>query len=237
MDAGQEQFAVTGERATTDAPEKGELAVEQGTMDAPGKEELAGTKDQVAVVVDEQPLCRICRAVTVTKAVINLGCACPLNSGGAHQHCAEIRFLRRGNRRCEICGEIARNVHLPGLPEERPENNQNTAVPLNVQHHQQQQIQRHAISCYGCFVPASDFDLPLCDCASRRVQTHLVLLFVAFIFINLFYAILNPWVGIPHRVYVVVVCFGISITLLTMLVMGIVICHRRYSSKQISPEA
>ncbi|KAK9683430.1 hypothetical protein RND81_10G140700 [Saponaria officinalis] len=41
---------------------------------------------------------------------IELGCCCKGDLAVAHKHCAEAWFKIRGNRTCEICGSIARNV-------------------------------------------------------------------------------------------------------------------------------
>ncbi|KAK7412464.1 hypothetical protein VNO78_03928 [Psophocarpus tetragonolobus] len=70
-------------------------------------------------------ICRICHltslqpsdettvgtASSATSAdLIHLGCACKDELGIAHVHCAEAWFKLKGNRLCEICGEIAKNV-------------------------------------------------------------------------------------------------------------------------------
>ncbi|CAM6088633.1 unnamed protein product [Calypogeia fissa] len=47
--------------------------------------------------VKEQPVCGICPAVTSTRAVINLECACEINACGTHE-CAAIRFLQNESR-------------------------------------------------------------------------------------------------------------------------------------------
>ncbi|KAG4201846.1 hypothetical protein ERO13_A05G303200v2 [Gossypium hirsutum] len=41
---------------------------------------------------------------------IELGCSCKDDLAAAHKHCAEAWFKIQGNRTCEICGSIARNV-------------------------------------------------------------------------------------------------------------------------------
>ncbi|CAM6106375.1 unnamed protein product [Calypogeia fissa] len=59
-----------------------------------------------------EPLCRVCHMSTVKADVITLGCACKDDLGRAHRGCAETWFQVRGNRQCEICGQIAQNVQL-----------------------------------------------------------------------------------------------------------------------------
>ncbi|KZV51697.1 hypothetical protein F511_29523 [Dorcoceras hygrometricum] len=59
--------------------------------------------------------CRICHlsldAVHQDSGVpIELGCSCKDDLAAAHKHCAEAWFKIRGNKTCEICGSIARNV-------------------------------------------------------------------------------------------------------------------------------
>ncbi|KAH1226583.1 hypothetical protein GmHk_11G033207 [Glycine max] len=41
---------------------------------------------------------------------IELGCSCKEDLAAAHKHCAEAWFKVKGNKVCEICGSIARNV-------------------------------------------------------------------------------------------------------------------------------
>ncbi|KAD5962059.1 hypothetical protein R6Q59_014411 [Mikania micrantha] len=41
---------------------------------------------------------------------IELGCCCKDDLAAAHKHCAEAWFKIKGNKICEICGSIARNV-------------------------------------------------------------------------------------------------------------------------------
>ncbi|RAL49708.1 unnamed protein product [Cuscuta campestris] len=46
--------------------------------------------------------------------LIELGCGCKGDLRFSHLRCAEAWFLLRGNRFCEICGEIAKNVTRVG---------------------------------------------------------------------------------------------------------------------------
>ncbi|KAM7500565.1 hypothetical protein LguiA_024979 [Lonicera macranthoides] len=73
-------------------------------------------------VIDEkdsigEKVCRICHLspdqsneTTKEKDLIQLGCGCKGELGIVHSHCAEAWFKLRGNRLCEICGEIAKNI-------------------------------------------------------------------------------------------------------------------------------
>nr|CAD1817681.1 unnamed protein product [Ananas comosus var. bracteatus] len=59
--------------------------------------------------------CRICHlglesASPESGLAIELGCSCKDDLGAAHRQCAETWFKIRGNKTCEICGTIARNV-------------------------------------------------------------------------------------------------------------------------------
>ncbi|KAK9283456.1 hypothetical protein L1049_011700 [Liquidambar formosana] len=59
--------------------------------------------------------CRICHlsldASNPESGVpIELGCSCREDLAAAHKQCAEAWFKIKGNRTCEICGSLARNV-------------------------------------------------------------------------------------------------------------------------------
>ncbi|CAI9091622.1 OLC1v1026695C1 [Oldenlandia corymbosa var. corymbosa] len=59
--------------------------------------------------------CRICHlsldvANQESNVPIELGCSCKDDLAAAHKHCAEAWFKIKGNKTCEICGSIARNV-------------------------------------------------------------------------------------------------------------------------------
>ncbi|XP_014523955.1 uncharacterized protein LOC106780209 [Vigna radiata var. radiata] len=60
--------------------------------------------------------CRICHMGLVSDshesgAPIELGCSCKDDLAAAHKHCAEAWFKIKGNRTCEICHSVARNVY------------------------------------------------------------------------------------------------------------------------------
>ncbi|XP_039009086.1 uncharacterized protein LOC120137401 [Hibiscus syriacus] len=73
---------------------------------------------------DGERVCRICHlnseqllestdSASTAEAVtdlIQLGCGCKDELGGAHSHCAEAWFKLKGNRICEICGQTAENI-------------------------------------------------------------------------------------------------------------------------------
>ncbi|XP_042387275.1 uncharacterized protein LOC121979359 [Zingiber officinale] len=58
--------------------------------------------------------CRICQLSLSSggegSELILLGCGCKGELGVAHRHCAEAWFSVKGNRCCEICGAIAKNI-------------------------------------------------------------------------------------------------------------------------------
>lgn len=62
--------------------------------------------------------CRICRICHLglesnsheSGVPIQLGCSCKDDLAAAHKQCAEAWFKIRGNKTCEICNSIARNV-------------------------------------------------------------------------------------------------------------------------------
>ncbi|OWM81765.1 uncharacterized protein LOC116193200 [Punica granatum] len=59
--------------------------------------------------------CRICHLGLESNshesgAPIELGCSCKDDLGAAHKNCAETWFKIKGNKTCEICHSIARNV-------------------------------------------------------------------------------------------------------------------------------
>ncbi|XP_050244368.1 uncharacterized protein LOC126692711 [Quercus robur] len=59
--------------------------------------------------------CRICHLGLESNShesgiPIELGCSCKDDLGAAHKNCAEAWFKIRGNKTCEICNSVARNV-------------------------------------------------------------------------------------------------------------------------------
>ncbi|XVE69331.1 hypothetical protein DITRI_Ditri09bG0144100 [Diplodiscus trichospermus] len=62
---------------------------------------------------------------------IELGCSCKDDLAAAHKQCAEAWFKIKGNRTCEICGSIARNVAAANeteMTEQWSEANESTAT-------------------------------------------------------------------------------------------------------------
>lgn len=63
---------------------------------------------------DAETVCRVCHLSSDGRSssgdLIIIGCGCKEDLSIAHRQCAETWFKIRGNRICEICGEIARNV-------------------------------------------------------------------------------------------------------------------------------
>ncbi|KAK4432322.1 hypothetical protein Salat_0994300 [Sesamum alatum] len=62
--------------------------------------------------------CRICHLSLLSSSpgsgvAIELGCSCKDDLAAAHKHCAETWFKIKGNKTCEICNSVARNVVGP----------------------------------------------------------------------------------------------------------------------------
>ncbi|PHT63613.1 hypothetical protein T459_32548 [Capsicum annuum] len=62
-----------------------------------------------------QRVCRICHLSTYDAEkcsvdLIELGCGCKGELGFVHSRCSEAWFKLKGNRVCEICGEVAQSV-------------------------------------------------------------------------------------------------------------------------------
>ncbi|KAJ7950224.1 RING/FYVE/PHD zinc finger superfamily protein [Quillaja saponaria] len=73
--------------------------------------------------------CRICHMGLESDSresglPIELGCSCKDDLAAAHKHCAEAWFKIKGNRTCEICHSVARNVY--GANEESTEHSNET---------------------------------------------------------------------------------------------------------------
>ncbi|KAK1365463.1 RING-CH-type domain-containing protein [Heracleum sosnowskyi] len=76
---------------------------------------------QVKVHLDKvERDCRICQLSLDMDATdqengipIELGCSCKDDLAAAHKHCAEAWFKIKGNKICEICNAVARNVVGP----------------------------------------------------------------------------------------------------------------------------
>ncbi|KZV43154.1 hypothetical protein F511_07969 [Dorcoceras hygrometricum] len=59
-------------------------------------------------------VCRICHLGAESSSegseLLELGCDCRGELGWSHRHCADAWFWHKGDRRCEICGTMAKNV-------------------------------------------------------------------------------------------------------------------------------
>ncbi|KAL8460691.1 hypothetical protein ACS0TY_031492 [Phlomoides rotata] len=106
------------------------MAQEQrgGSDDSRNSEDLAGPNkaaeverelDTCSIDVDysgeDGRICRICHLSAEESGkkgvdLMEVGCGCKGELGVAHLPCAEAWFRVKGNRLCEICGEIARNI-------------------------------------------------------------------------------------------------------------------------------
>ncbi|XP_047262786.1 uncharacterized protein LOC107859257 isoform X2 [Capsicum annuum] len=67
------------------------------------------------LIVEFEKVCRICHLDTFECGkklvdLIEIGCGCKGELGFVHSHCAETWFRLKGNRYCEICRKIAKNV-------------------------------------------------------------------------------------------------------------------------------
>lgn len=75
-----------------------------------------GTAPEIKVhLANVERDCRICHlSMDMTNHAsgtpIELGCSCKDDLAAAHKQCAEAWFKIKGNKTCEICGSIARNV-------------------------------------------------------------------------------------------------------------------------------
>ncbi|KAK4342811.1 hypothetical protein RND71_038627 [Anisodus tanguticus] len=78
--------------------------------------------------------CRICHLSLVSSGTpesgvtIELGCSCKDDLAAAHRHCAEAWFKIKGNKTCEICNSIARNVVGPNDVESGQQTNESNAM-------------------------------------------------------------------------------------------------------------
>ncbi|XP_050209070.1 uncharacterized protein LOC126659778 [Mercurialis annua] len=81
---------------------------------------VSGDEIKMHALKDEKD-CRICHmSLDVANQEsganglpIELGCCCKDDLAVAHKHCAEAWFKIKGNKTCEICGSVARNVTGP----------------------------------------------------------------------------------------------------------------------------
>ncbi|XP_078427931.1 uncharacterized protein LOC144700298 [Wolffia australiana] len=77
--------------------------------------ERGGIGDFEAKIAKSDKDCRICHlslvgGVQECGIAIELGCSCKDDLAAAHRQCAETWFKIKGNRICEVCGAVAKNV-------------------------------------------------------------------------------------------------------------------------------
>ncbi|XP_023538705.1 uncharacterized protein LOC111799566 [Cucurbita pepo subsp. pepo] len=73
--------------------------------------------------------CRICHLGLESNSQesgipIELGCSCKDDLAAAHKHCAETWFKIKGNKTCEICHSVARNILGPNEVESTEQSNE-----------------------------------------------------------------------------------------------------------------
>ncbi|KAL3536465.1 hypothetical protein ACH5RR_004926 [Cinchona calisaya] len=83
--------------------------------------------------------CRICHlslessnSGSASGIPIELGCSCKDDLAAAHKHCAETWFKIKGNKICEICNSIARNVVGANDIESGQQSNDTNSMATNV---------------------------------------------------------------------------------------------------------
>ncbi|XAR68877.1 hypothetical protein NMG60_11000281 [Bertholletia excelsa] len=80
--------------------------------------------------------CRICHLSLESSnpesgIAIELGCSCKDDLAAAHKNCAEAWFKIKGNKTCEICNSVARNVLGPNGIEPLQQTNENNVTSGN----------------------------------------------------------------------------------------------------------
>ncbi|CAN1853449.1 hypothetical protein LINPERHAP1_LOCUS41025 [Linum perenne] len=76
---------------------------------------LSEEENKAAVAEAVEKDCRICQLGLESNSgesgiPIELGCSCKDDLAAAHKHCAETWFKIKGNKTCEICNSVAKNV-------------------------------------------------------------------------------------------------------------------------------
>ncbi|CAN1173869.1 hypothetical protein LINPERHAP2_LOCUS30935 [Linum perenne] len=90
-----------------------ELDLELGVV---VQNEISDDDEEVHLSKVETRDCRICHLSLDEESgglPIELGCSCKDDLAASHRHCAEAWFKIKGNKTCEICGSVARNVAGP----------------------------------------------------------------------------------------------------------------------------
>lgn len=97
-------------------------SVEVGVVD--------GELSEIKVHLDKvERDCRICQLSSESSnpesgIVIDLGCSCKNDLAAAHKSCAEQWFKIKGNKTCEICNSVARNVFSGNEAESTEQSNE-----------------------------------------------------------------------------------------------------------------
>ncbi|KAK6120304.1 hypothetical protein DH2020_045995 [Rehmannia glutinosa] len=95
--------------------------------------ESGGLGEKKACLGNLEKDCRICHLSLVSSSpgsgvAIELGCSCKDDLAAAHKHCAETWFKIKGNKTCEICNSVARNVVGPNDIEPVQQSSESSAV-------------------------------------------------------------------------------------------------------------
>ncbi|KAK1415528.1 hypothetical protein QVD17_31311 [Tagetes erecta] len=101
-------------------PEEQEMVVEKMRVSSASELSVVDLETCEGSLVDLLKVDRDCRICHLSLDVnveeygngfaVELGCCCKHDLAVAHKHCAETWFKIKGNRICEICGSIARNI-------------------------------------------------------------------------------------------------------------------------------
>ncbi|XP_059667896.1 uncharacterized protein LOC132313227 [Cornus florida] len=97
------------------------------------EDEVGETKVQSRKVERD---CRICHLTLESSnsesgVAIELGCSCKDDLAAAHRHCAEAWFKIKGNKTCEICNSVARNVFATNEIESSQHRNETNVTATN----------------------------------------------------------------------------------------------------------
>ncbi|GLT31419.1 hypothetical protein SLA2020_061550 [Shorea laevis] len=125
------------QRSSSSSDESGIEIKQRGSSVSESSVEVdlgSGVQETIVNLEEIERDCRICHlsldATNQESGVpIELGCSCKDDLAAAHKHCAEAWFKIKGNKTCEICGSIARNIAYTNegdLTEQRNEANDST---------------------------------------------------------------------------------------------------------------
>ncbi|XAR50878.1 hypothetical protein NMG60_11005332 [Bertholletia excelsa] len=118
------QFYSTADRSHDDCSVSGEPDPETAVGDSGSRRDSSASESDYSVDIENGiggmkvhlggvgRDCRICHLGLESGIAIELGCSCKDDLGAAHRNCAEAWFKIRGNKTCEICNSVARNVFV-----------------------------------------------------------------------------------------------------------------------------